>query len=285
MMVHKGQVQTNFGQSAVTYDEYAIVQKEMARELLAKIKSTGCRFQTILEIGCGTGFFTELLAREYPKALITALDIAPEMIAIAKERLSGFANIRYLIADGENLRVGKDSLGEPSFDLIVSNVVFQWFSDYSTAFAQYYALLNTGGHLIFSTLGAGTFKELYGCLNNSSRVKTQLELTCREERTKRQPFIERKFLQDYLSETGFTSVDIEEVTKRDYFKSCRSFLRALKKIGANHCLDETLAMQGRGSSIFSLIKSYDSVFSNEQGVFATYQCLYGCAQREGEKDD
>ncbi|GAB6153674.1 malonyl-ACP O-methyltransferase BioC [Desulfosporosinus burensis] len=280
MMVNKLQVQKNFGQSAATYDDYAIVQKEMARELLAKIKSTERRFQTILEIGCGTGFFTELLAREYPKALITAVDIAPEMIDLAKDKLSGFANISYLIADGEKLQIGNESLGAPSFDLIVSNVVFQWFTDYAKPLAQYYALLNTDGYLIFSTLGAGTFKELYVCLNNSSKVNTQHELSCREGHTKREPFIEGKCLHDYLIRTGFKFVSVEEVTKQEYFSSCREFLRALKKIGANNYLVRELVVQGIGSGIFSLMKSYDSMFINEQGVFATYQCLFGWGQRD-----
>ncbi|KJR48868.1 hypothetical protein UF75_0755 [Desulfosporosinus sp. I2] len=68
MMVDKVQVQKKFGQSAATYDDYAIVQKEMARELLAKIKSTGRCFQTILEIGCGTGFFYRTPCQRIPKS-------------------------------------------------------------------------------------------------------------------------------------------------------------------------------------------------------------------------
>ncbi len=75
-MVNKAQVQKNFSQNAVTYDQYAVVQKEMAWKLLLKIRRTGQCFQNILEIGCGTGFLTELLAREYPLAQITATDIA-----------------------------------------------------------------------------------------------------------------------------------------------------------------------------------------------------------------
>ena len=280
MMVNKLQVQKNFGLSAATYDDYAIVQREMAKELLAKVKSTGRCFQTVLEIGCGTGFFTELLAREYPKALITTIDIAPEMIDLAKEKLSGFANISYLIADGEKLPIGNEALDTPSFDLIVSNVVFQWFTDYVKSFAQYYALLNAGGYLIFSTLGAGTFKELYSCLNNSSRVKTQHELSCCEGHANREPFIERKCLQEYLIKTGFKFVGVEEVAKQEYFNSCREFLRALKKIGANNYLAGERSDQRMGSGIFSLIKNYDSRFSDDQGVFATYQCLYGSGQKD-----
>lgn len=139
--VNKVQVQKSFGQNAVTYDQYAVVQKEMAGKLLAEIQGTGRRFQRILEIGCGTGFLTELLAREYPKSLITALDVAPEMITVAREKLKSFNNINYFVADGENLQMSDAvSLKELSFDLIVSNAVFQWFSEYAAVFAHYRSL-------------------------------------------------------------------------------------------------------------------------------------------------
>ena len=103
MTINKAQVQKNFSQNAITYDQYAVVQKEMARELIEKIRSTGVHFRNILEIGCGTGFLTELLARDYPLAQITATDIAPEMIFVAREKLAAFSNINYFVADGENL--------------------------------------------------------------------------------------------------------------------------------------------------------------------------------------
>ena len=105
MTINKAQVQKNFGQNAITYDEYAVVQKEMAKELFDKIKRKGCCFRNILEIGCGTGFLTELLAREYPNAQIIATDIAPEMIAIASNKLADYSNIKYFVADGENLSI------------------------------------------------------------------------------------------------------------------------------------------------------------------------------------
>ena len=278
MTINKTQVQKNFSQNALTYDQYAVVQKEMARELLLKIRSTGRYFRTILEIGCGTGFLTELLAREYPLAQITATDIAPGMIIVAREKLAVFSNINYCVADGENLIMHNSSF-DPSFDLVVSNAVFQWFTDYAAAFTQYHDYLELGGYLIFSTLGAGTFRELYVCLKDGQKVKSSGKLADHKIDNKRPPFIENKHLQKVMFDAGFQFSDVEEVTKMQYFNSSRYFLRALKRIGANNHLTEELAVQGLGTSIFSLAKSYDAMFLEERGVPATYQCLFGWGRR------
>lgn len=278
MTINKAQVQKNFSQHAITYDQYAVVQKEMARDLLLKIKRTGKYFRKILEIGCGTGFLTELLAREYPLAQITATDIAPEMIVVAREKLAVFSNINYFVADGENLRADNVSF-DPSFDLIVSNAVFQWFTDYTATFTQYHTYLGPGGYLIFSTLGAGTFKELYVCLEDGQKDKSPCKLGDHKIHKKREVFIENKHLQKVIVNAGFQFAGVEEVTRLEYFDSCRYFLRALKMIGANNNLTEELAVQGLGAGIFSLIKSYDAMFLDERGVPATYHCLFGWGRR------
>jgi malonyl-CoA O-methyltransferase len=300
-MVNKTQVQQNFGRHAFTYDQYAIVQKEMAQELLTIIRGAERRFRNILEIGCGTGFLTELLAAEYPEAQITATDIAPEMISVAQDKLAAFPNISYFIADGENLMLLRDLVGsELQFDLIVSNVVFQWFSDYAAAFTQFYSCLEEGGYLMFSTLGSGTFKELYVCLRDKQKNKAEaaeatikIPETAREfpgnegrrnaglesEGPKKEPFIENKDLLELLTNTGFQQTGVAETAKQEYFGSCRDFLKSLKMIGAHNYLSEELAAGGLGSGIFSLIKNYDSRFSAEKGVPATYRCLYGWGLR------
>ncbi|HEY8910704.1 MAG TPA: methyltransferase domain-containing protein [Desulfosporosinus sp.] len=282
MTINKAQVQNNFSQNAITYDQYAVVQKEMARELLLKIRRTGRDFRNILEIGCGTGFLTELLAREYPLAQITATDISQEMIVVASEKLAGFSNINYFVADGENLIANKVSFDpsiDLSFDLIASNAVFQWFTDYTATFTQYHTYLEPGGYLIYSTLGDGTFKELYVCLKDGQKGKTPGIRSDPKIQNKREPFIGIKHLQEVMVKAGFQFVGVEEVTKMEYFNSCRSFLRALKMIGAHNYLTEELGFRGLGSGIFSLIKRYDALFLDQRGVPVTYQCLFGRGQR------
>lgn len=55
----------------------------------------GCR--QALEIGCGTGAFSRLMAARSERVL--ALDLSPEMIRIARERSAKFSNIDYCVAD------------------------------------------------------------------------------------------------------------------------------------------------------------------------------------------
>lgn len=278
MTINKAQVQKNFSQNAVTYDQYSVVQKEMASELLLKIRSTGKCFRNILEIGCGTGFLTELLANEYPMAEITATDIAQGMIVRAREKLAFFSNINYIVVDGENLAMVDNESFDRPFDLIVSNAVFQWFIDYAAAFTQYHSYLEPGGYLIYSTLGAGTFKELYACLKDGQKDKHLCKLADHKTK-KREPFIETIYLHKVMINTGFQHTGVKEVTKMEYFNSSRRFFKALKRIGAHNYLTEELAVRRLGSGIFSLIKNYDALFLEEQGVPATYQCLFGWGQR------
>lgn len=57
-------------------------------------KPAGCR---VLEIGAGTGRATAALARTAGR--VVALDLIPEMIALARRRLKGFSHVVLLAAD------------------------------------------------------------------------------------------------------------------------------------------------------------------------------------------
>ena len=50
----------------------------------------------ILELGCGTGLIIEELAKRKPDVPITGIDLTPEMLAIAQDRLRGFHNVRLM---------------------------------------------------------------------------------------------------------------------------------------------------------------------------------------------
>ncbi len=66
-----------------------------------------------LDIGCGTGGFSRLLARYAQHVL--ALDLSPQMIRVAQERSTHFSNIEYQVADVLNCELPADH-----FDCIVS---------------------------------------------------------------------------------------------------------------------------------------------------------------------
>ena len=86
-----------------------------ARDLLAQVRSESAR--RIVDMGCGPGNSTELLAARYPEAQIVGLDNSPAMLEEARRRLPGVrfeaANADVWVPDGD-------------VDLVFANAVYQW---------------------------------------------------------------------------------------------------------------------------------------------------------------
>jgi ubiquinone/menaquinone biosynthesis C-methylase UbiE len=73
----------------------------------------------VLDVGCGVGRLTRVLARD--AAHVTALDVSPEMLAKAQELNPQLGNVEWVLGDGETLTGIEDA----SVDAVVSHVVLQ----------------------------------------------------------------------------------------------------------------------------------------------------------------
>jgi SAM-dependent methyltransferase len=74
---------------------------------------------SMLEIGCGVGRMTRMLARIF--AQVTALDISGEMVARARANTADLPNVKILLGDGATL----EPLASDSYDFVFSFIVFQ----------------------------------------------------------------------------------------------------------------------------------------------------------------
>jgi SAM-dependent methyltransferase len=70
----------------------SVIKPELFRALIDELRPAG----DVLELACGTGFFTADLARHAQS--LTALDASPRMLAINQRRLAN-ARVTYLNAD------------------------------------------------------------------------------------------------------------------------------------------------------------------------------------------
>lgn len=61
------------------------------------LKQLPAQRQEALDIGCGTGEFLRLLSKRFEK--VTAIDLSPNMIQVAKQRSQQFPNIDFQVAD------------------------------------------------------------------------------------------------------------------------------------------------------------------------------------------
>ncbi|MEZ0373685.1 MAG: class I SAM-dependent methyltransferase [Candidatus Sericytochromatia bacterium] len=96
--------------------------------------------QAVLDAGCGTGYLSRQLAAR--GAIVTGIDISPEMIAIA--RAKGPESIGYAVDDLTSL----ETLPDQSFDAIVSNYVLMDLPDLDGAAAALQRVLRPGGRVV-----------------------------------------------------------------------------------------------------------------------------------------
>jgi SAM-dependent methyltransferase len=101
---------------------------------------------TVIDVGCGCGATTIEIARAVgPSGRVVGVDVSSPMLALAAERLRGFANATCLLGDAAALR-----LRDFDADLIVSRFGVMFFGDPVAAFANMRTGLAAGGRLRFA---------------------------------------------------------------------------------------------------------------------------------------
>ena len=156
----KDAIRHRFSRAAATYDEHARLQKELAEKLTVALTRSPTEFppQRILEIGCGTGRYSELLADRFPQAQIVALDFCQSMIRAAAAKMANRPGLRLVCVDGEEFLA--NDRGGRSFDLITSNATLQWFTDLKGSLDNIAKRLKPSGQLLATTFGPQTLQEL-----------------------------------------------------------------------------------------------------------------------------
>lgn len=253
----KNAIRKRFSKAANTYDEYANAQRELAQKLTDEfIPDADVKF--VLEIGCGTGNYTTLLAKRYFDADILAIDFSPTMISAASKKLSQNSKVHFVCEDGENFLAS----ARYSFDVITSNATMQWFDDIDIAFANAHRLLNEDGYFCGSVFGPKTLAELGKGLELVFEKNIQLPSN---------RFLSKNELSNLLNKY-FSSVVLEEWCVSRRYESLSDLLTHIKKTGTGGWHSHTpLLTRGR-------LKILDNWFQEQHGCYqATYQAyLFRC---------
>ena len=135
---------------AQAYDLLADPQEAWAREILQRMPLAGD--ERVLDAGCGSGRVTELLLDRLPRGEVVAVDADPAMVAKARERLGGRADVRQV--DLLDLEL------EAPVDAVFSCAVFHWVPDHDRLFARLRAALRPGGRLVAQCGGHGNIAKV-----------------------------------------------------------------------------------------------------------------------------
>jgi trans-aconitate 2-methyltransferase len=126
--------------------QYARFAEERGRpflDLTARIEHDAPR--RVIDLGCGPGNLTALLARRWPGARVEGIDSSVEMI----ERSAPLATdqLSFHVADVAEFRVPPDA------DVLVSNAALQWVPDHQALLRRWAQSLAIGGWLAFQVPG------------------------------------------------------------------------------------------------------------------------------------
>jgi malonyl-CoA O-methyltransferase len=153
-LIDDNPIRRAFSNAAMQYDMLTTLQKDIGRELLRKLGEEDC--SAILDVGMGTGYLTKKLLLYFPEAVVVGLDFAPGMIDVAGKQDEPLNIIQ---ADARQLPFKNEV-----FDIIVSNLAYQWVGELSGAFAGCYQSLKREGTMVFTMFGYNTLKELFTAL-------------------------------------------------------------------------------------------------------------------------
>jgi ubiquinone/menaquinone biosynthesis C-methylase UbiE len=131
--------------------EYArrldLLHQSLAREFRELVGSVPLRGdETVVDAGCGDGFFTELVAEKLPAGQTIALDADPAFLRAAGQRLhAAMAGGRCRLLEGDVLRMPMD---DRSVDVVWSFHSMQSYDDIPAVLAEFHRVLRPGGRLI-----------------------------------------------------------------------------------------------------------------------------------------
>ena len=101
---------------------------------------------TILDMGCGTGYLSSVLADHVgPNGSVLAVDPDNDRIRVAKETYGGIDNLRFIEGSTDTFPIE-----EQQFDIVFSNYVLHWVQDKEGAFKRIYKSLKPGGKFAFN---------------------------------------------------------------------------------------------------------------------------------------
>lgn len=263
--LNKKAIQASFSKAASNYDLFADLQREIGHVLLEKIPVENQQVNNLLDLGCGTGYFSSFLSGHSPSGKLTCFDLSSAMLQQTKQR--SLTNAYLLQGDLDQL-----PFADSQFDLIFSNLAVQWSESLTNCLSQLNNTLNNNGVLVFSTLLNGSLIEL-------QQAWKQID-----DNPHINDFLQEQQIKKAMIAAGFTSFQIVTDTRTKKYKNVLSVMKALKGIGANHVNNNNNSyvkpIHTRKQLITKLEEGYKP-FLDIDGLYPlSYEVCYVIAQQQ-----
>jgi malonyl-CoA O-methyltransferase len=255
----KAGVRAAFDRASATYEATAVLQSQVAEELLSRLEPFDLDPGVILDLGAGTGRRAAELKRRHRRAAVIALDLAPGMLREAARHQRLLRRFARVCADAARL-----PLRSASVDVVFSNLMLQWCDPLDDALAEVRRVLKPQGFFVFSTFGPDTLKELrssWAEADGYSHVNR---------------FLDVHDVGDALVRAGLLEPVLDVDRLQVTYADALSLMRDLKSIGArNATAGRPRSLAGR-ARLQRVLSAYES-FRRHGKLPATYEVVYGAA--------
>lgn len=163
----------------------------------------------VLDLGSGTGLFASFVLEQFPNAHVTLIDLADEMLEVAKSRFEQYPNVTYIVGDYTKFNYSQ------KFDLVISSLSIHHLTDdeKKELYNKVYSVMNNNSLFINADqiLGSTPYlDDMYkskwkNAVENSGLM--QHELASAYERTKLDRMTTLDQQIHWLKEIGFIDVD------------------------------------------------------------------------------
>jgi malonyl-ACP O-methyltransferase BioC len=267
----KDAIARSFSQQASTYAKHASVQARSAQMLATFIQQNVEKLPAgdVLELGCGTGIFTEHLLEIFPDRCLTASDLSISMLDQCKGRLhssiakshndaaiESVERVQLVVMDAENPKPNQ------SFSVVAASFCLQWVEDFLTTLHSLISILEPNGQLVFSVPIVGSFDEWSQQCRQANVTYTANDLP------------DKDALINWCREKHLPLEWTHHPIVCEY-DSALDFFRSLKNVGANVNTSGQKLTRGQ---LLHLIKTWDANTNGRLQV--TYEVLCARITRE-----
>lgn len=253
-LMNKIAVEQAFSKAAKTYDQHAAFQRQVGQLLMNKLPRDLSGLE-VLDLGCGTGYFTELLALRGAK--VTAFDLSEAMLIECQSRCANLS-VNYVKGDAERL-----PFEAHSFDLIFSSLAMQWCTQLDGLMSSLVRVLKPQGQLVYSTLLDGSLIELqmaWQQVDSHSQHVNQFHL------------IEK--LESAVAQSGAKDAQFNTIEITLWYTSAMALMKDLKGIGATHVSGRSHGLT-KPKSLLQVDRAYQRFKTPHGELPATYQVCLG----------
>lgn len=251
----KQKVADSFSRAAQTYDSVAQLQRKVGDRLSGLLRRAAARrdMHSILDLGSGTGVYSQKIKQTFNSADVISADFAQGMLEYARDHQMGEA---FCVGDAEHLPFASDS-----FSAVFSSLMVQWCENSAAVLSEMYRVLKPGGCALIATLGPGSLYEL-------NQAWRQVD----DDRHVNK-FTSAKVWLMQAAQLGYSRVEYKKESITENFSDVRELTHSLRALGARNVNNRQATGLGGRQKIAEFTRAYEAL-RGRHGLPLSYQVDY-----------